>query len=299
MKDLFERSALEMLSDPCATVVPYAERYKTLGAHVGIDMGAVIATFDGLPLANDGPVHKALRQATAQYLGKMRPAVKAALPSLVDRHMAPLATPGTVDVMPEVVRPLIDAMTAVLTKVDHDFGPDSLVSRLFSQSMGPRKRMRLNAELSALRDAFQTVEPETLDERVTLAVLGRDAALGTVSLSLADHFEAVAGRPVNAERFESVPTRTGVPYVDRVIDGQDFRCRLQSLEGQEADVRQNYFGKGAHLCLGRAITLDLFAEMARWLGGCTRRVRVVALELRKDDVFHLPGVFRIEVSEDE
>lgn len=287
--------ALKQIENNQALVVPYAARVRLLADRLGQDFDATIQVFDNLPLAQNGERHRILRAKTAQFLALGRARLRLELPILVARHFNHLKTSDTLDMMKEIVVPFVDDCLAVITEVEGCFESDSMISRVFSQSAGVAKRRRLNGELVSLRQRIEDKCPfaETNDVRITLMILGRDALIGTLAGSLALYFKQVAGRQLSEEIFDSMPTRTGVPYIDRIMpDGKAVRCALSGLRG---DQRSGFFGKGAHVCLGRAITTEIFSEVSQFLSHVDRCVDVRTYHLRKDDVFDIPEIFEVDL----
>jgi hypothetical protein len=205
----------------------------------------------------------------------------------------------------------VDDFLGALRGVTAELGPGSLLSRIFSASLGIAKRRRLNEEIAFYRDrvaaAFPGDAPLRQDARLALAILGRDSLTGTLALSLRAHFEAVADQPLLSRSLPAIPTHTGVPYVDRealadrevdgsrVLAGETVRLALASLEGQGDATRQRFFGGGAHLCLGRPLSIALMERISGELATMPTRVSLRRFALRKDDVFAFPEAFEIEV----
>ena len=170
----------------------------------------------------------------------------------------------------------------------------------------------MDAEIKDLVDRFAADFPEDssdrLGDRVTLAILGRDALIGTLGSSLHAFLEKQEGMPLFGARFDPVPTHTGVPFIDRearfdtdvagvsVAEGHEVRCQLQSFSEEPARHRGRFFGAGAHLCLGKPVSLDLFREISDHLHQLATRAKVLDFALRKDDVFNIPDTFEVEVS---
>ena len=78
--------------------------------------------------------------------------------------------------------------------------------------------------------------------------------------------------------------------------GDVLRCRLSGLEGSGDAERQRFFGAGAHVCLGRALSMDLFAALADHLGGLSTKVNILDCAMRDCDVFAVPERMIIGVS---
>lgn len=327
--------AVRVLSHPDYEVVPYAARYLALADRLGLDFSNIMVLLDHLPLAISGASHDAQRADVARLMAERRVAAMAALPQIMDLHFAALGRAGSVDLMADCVQPAVDSLLQTLADVAFATNEASLVSRVFSRTMGVAQRRTLEAEAARLRALIRKTHPNEPDlrhgSRLALLVLGRDALSGTLGRSLHHHLVSLSGQPQSGQ-FRSgdispdqtlpgqtransplhgqqlygqplpvVPTHTGVPYVDRISrqgTAPDIRCRLGSLEGGTADERLRFFGSGAHVCLGRALTLDLFAAVSAQLATFRTRVTVTDYHLRKDDVFAMPQVLQVTVTLD-
>jgi hypothetical protein len=276
-----------------------------LADRLGVDFGAIVHTLSYLPLTLRGDDHAAQRADVARLLAERRGALAAALPDIVTRSFACFGDVGRHEVMTEAVQPCVDAMIGEIVGLGLDLPANSLVSRVFSQKIGVAQRRRLNAELALLIDRLRVAFPADTalrrGSRLALIVLGRDALMGTIALSLKAHFEG------HGTGLMVPPSHTGVPYIDRQaveavqVDGQALpkdavvRCMLQSLEGAGDADRGRFFGAGAHLCLGRAASLDLFQHLSRYLALLPYPVSVIETVMRDCDVFAVPDQMMIEV----
>lgn len=293
--------AVACLRAPEHMAVRLQDRVQAVAERLNLAIPAVRSVSARLPLSLNGAEHKAARADVAALLQKTSPDLTARIPTLVAERFAPLARPGEVDMLGTVIVPLVNDVLAGLSGTDYAAGPDSLISRLFSQSLGPARRRRLEAEMADLVGAVRRAHPEDPEDvifaRITLVVLGRDATIGTLSESL-----ATALRPDSAG-FARVPLATGVPYVDRIAPGAGpedapriLRCQLDTLTGEDDRTRLGFFGAGPHTCLGRPVTLALFDAISTWLSRADRQIDILAFERRRDDVFYVPSIFRVAVS---
>jgi hypothetical protein len=210
----------------------------------------------------------------------------------------------------EVIVPCVDDLLSLLAGFRVRGGTDLLVSRLFSQGMSIARRRRLNAELATCRtqivEAFPDEDEMRRDARLTLVILGRDALIGTVALSLRAHLEAAGGR-LDSLAMPSIPTHTGVPFVDReaLVDldlghcpikaGETVRVVLDGFQGMDEAWRMRFFGAGPHVCLGRPLSLLLMDRVSACLVTIETSVSVAQFRLRKDDVFAFPETFTVEI----
>jgi hypothetical protein len=312
MRTVFRSDATEVLASPDFGVFPYIAGYQGLADRLKLDFGSIIWAMNHIPLCLDGADHAAQRADVARLIGERRNDLLACLPDMARQRLAGLSDPGAHDVMAEIVLPCVDTVIDALAGVTLDLPQDALVSRIFSRMMGVARRRRLEAELASviaqIRDAYPQDPPLRIGSRVALVVLGRDALIGTLARSLHAHFLRAADQRLTDVPGRLSPSHTGVPYIDRqarcatqvggqdVAEGEALRCVLKSLEdGPEAE-RMRFFGIGLHLCIGRAVALDLFAALAEVLALVPTRVTVTEFVLREDDVFAFPETFTIVVS---
>ncbi|SDY66908.1 hypothetical protein [Citreimonas salinaria] len=303
----------EILRSRHVDVVPYAARVRALSERLGVDFSSTLYAYDTVPLCQQRDAHAAMRRETAELIAARTGALRAAIPGLIDAHCAVLCGPGRVDVMRTVLAPLVSDALSVLVEAPLDPDEDEHVSRVFSQAMGVAKRRKVEDALTGLRarlrEALPEAEERVLGLKLALAILGRDAMLGTFACTLHDLVAGLDGAPWSALDWPDMPTRTGVPFVDRValqdvsVDGEavdaggSIRAQLDVYE-TAADPRDRlaFFGAGAHTCLGRALTLDLWRAFASMLARSGARPRVADYALRRDDVFHIPQTFVLEIA---
>ena len=302
----------EILKSPHLDVVPYAARVSMLSERLGIDLSTTIFVLTVIPLCQNRSRHAEMRRIIAAQIAERSDALKAALAEMVAQRLAPLTRPGPVDVMADVVSPLVGDVISVLIGVPLRLQDSGHISRVFSQVIGVSKRRKLEQELRDLRAALTEAVPDADDlvigMKLSLAILGRDALMGTLGCSLHQVIAQGEGRAFDQIDWPQLPPRTGVPYIDRMAlcpvsvagktyePGAVLRGDLARLEqSDDARAPMSFFGAGAHLCLGRAISLDLWKVMMVALRTSGARARVQHYSLRRDDVFHVPETFLLEM----
>jgi len=302
----------DILRSPALDVAPYGARHAALALRLGLDLSATVDALEHIPLALDRARHPPVRRAIAGLIAAASPDIRAELPALVARHFAPFLRSGHLEAMTGVVQPCVADLLARLAGFEIGLGPGTLVSRVFSQALGPARRRRMEDEIRELRARVARAFPATGEEergaRLALAILGHDALTGTLGSSLAALLPRDAPRPLAGLDWEATPPRTGVPYIDRVavadvqigsrpVDrGETVRARLDVYEHAPAAARSAFFGAGTHLCLGRPLSLDLWAELVRLMAAAPTAARLLAAPMRHDDVFHIPERLEVEVS---
>ncbi|MFN7223685.1 MAG: hypothetical protein ACK4MS_06690 [Paracoccaceae bacterium] len=302
----------EILRSPHLDVVPYAPRVLALSEHLGIDLSATLYALGAIPLCQPRDSHPAVRRAAARMISERSGALRAAIPDIIKARCTVLTEPGRVDVMREVVEPLVSDTLSILADMPIDVAEHAHIGRIFSQTLGVAKRRKMEHELdqlvTGLRQTFPDADDETVGLKLSLAILGRDAMIGTLGCTLHDLVLKLDGAAWSTLAWPETPTRTGVPYIDRVavqnvtikgrpVDrGGIVRAQLDDYEtAQDPRSRLGFFGAGAHLCLGRALTLDLWSALGSLLAQCAGQPHLVAFALRRDDVFHIPETLVLEI----
>ena len=302
----------DILGKPMFAPIAYADRHGALAEKLGFDASEIVKVTQHVPLCLRNSEHRESRKRLgiliAEGAGRVRRTTNEVLPSMI----SDLLTPGRHDVMSEFIDPFVNMVMTAMVGTSVRFQSDTMVSRLFSQSIGVSKRKRMNNELKSLNDQIRQQMPglnETeIGDRVALCILGTDTLRGTFGCSLHDIFVRGASHDIDALTAD-FPPRTGVPYIDREAlapanvsgteyhSGQTFRAWLSSLEDvQEQDARNHFFGFGAHTCLGRKISTEIWKMVTNNLESHPSSIRVLDYARRRDDVFNIPQTFDIEVT---
>ena len=288
--------------------VAYEARISGLADRLGFDASEVLRAVRAVPLCQRGKAHTETRKRLAALIGQATERVSAFAETDVVALSKGLLSPGPHDVMQELVLPVVDGTIAQIIGVAPESKPDAMISRLFSQSIGVAKRKRMNAEFAGLRtrlsDAFPELDDRAIDDRIALSVLGTDALRGTIGCSL----HALFAQDGDGEATQ-MPPKTGVPYVEReavaevTVSGQSypaqthFRACLDALEQGSDKDKMRFWGYGAHTCLGRQMSVQVWQAIAASFKGALHRIAVTDYALRRDDVFAIPEMFMIEVTD--
>jgi hypothetical protein len=304
------QAAVAVLTSADFDVLAFGPAHAKLATRLGVDLSAVMQMMDYQPLALRGEAHRQARLHAARVLAAGQGAAMALVPVLAGDMAQVLQTPGRHEVMAGVVVPMTDALLGALVGVALDAPGDAMLSRIFSKTIGIGKRRRMNAEMQALlarvRQTFPDEDAALHGARVAMGVLGRDSTIGSIGLSLHDWLMECSGI-IGDRPFAPYPTRTGVPVVSRqalrdttvggcpVSAGGIVDCDMTHAEAGDSADAARFFGSGAHACLGRRLTLALFAEMSKALCGVTTRVEKVEMTMRRDDIFAIPETLWVTV----
>lgn len=295
-------------------VSPYTDHYDALASRgAAFQFPNMAFAFHHLPMCLWADDHASARQRTAAYIAAARPRLAVAVPEMVDRRLALLDKAGPVDAMQDVLRPLVLDFVAALTGIDTSEPALGVISPVFDRMISLRRRRIIDDGIASIRAAIRRaageITPEEEGVRLTLVIVGVDSLAGTLGESLHRILTENAGRRLDEIDYPVAPVATGVPFVERVArvdteigrvavkQGERVRIMLQAFQysGRERD-RLTLFGAGAHLCLGRQISLELWAALSARLARIRRRAVVTSRTYRVSDyVFAHPDVLTVEV----
>ncbi len=303
----------ELLSSPALDPAPAVEHYRNMPTGLGEQFQSVAFAFENIPLSMSGERHAEARRRAASFMASRHEAIHAWVEAELPGLLAPLAWPGRVELMGEVIKPTVRGLFAALVGVDL---PKSLkldqVSGVFDKSMSMTRRMALEAEMAALEAHLraQLADDVDLGMRLGLLVIGKDALVGTLAESLVQLFRDNAGAPLGSIPYPRMPQQTAVPFVERVAvapvsvaglelaPGDRVRLVLQTYALSPASEHHRFFGAGAHACLGRPLSLELWTTIVSHLVRMRTRVSVLNYRLPRDSyVFNVATTFEIEVTE--
>lgn len=303
-------SAIARSADFESSIFP--EEYVAFSKKLGLDVSEVVRVAQHIPLILRGTSHQESRKRLAVLIAegarRARTVTEVSLPVMVSG----LLRPGSHDVMADFVNPFVNKIVMAMVGIELQVADDTLISRVFSRSLGVSKRRRVNAELKSLRTQIEAKMPDLTEtevgDRLALCVLGTDPLRGTLGCSLHKIFSVGSSHTIDAVSA-NYPLRTAVPFVEREairpVDleaqnyaaGTTFKVWLDSYESEEdSKSRMSLFGFGAHTCLGRKLSLEIWKMVTDALRQNPASVDVVDYALRRDDVFRIPEKFRIEVS---
>lgn len=308
--------AASALADRNFGAIDYRGANETLSKAAGIPLEAADFALAQIPIARDGPEHLAQRKAIAGHIASRRAALETGLRTAIEQCAARFRIEGQLDVMAEIVVPLANQTLASLAgvpiKADE---PASEMSRVFDRLLGATRHRRIDAAIAIARSRIEkALGPTANDDQVgnVLAVwiLGYDALSGTIGESLRRIFETNSGRSLAEITYPAMPPETGVPYVARRVledcvfggaklqSGDRVRVILQSSAYSTDPKHQvRMFGAGAHSCLGRPLTLDIWRLLTRELAGNQMTVKYLGSEMRDNDyLFIVPRSLRVELS---
>jgi len=295
---------------------PFADHYREIAERTGLDFQASIDTLDHIPFSKEGEEHRRLRTEMNKVVSAQSRENIAGMEAFIDGLTARLFVAGNaIELTQQFARPIFFELFGRWLKVDEsEFMEESHFSQVFDGVMSLNRRKRVNGSLHGLRCAFAERAdhiPTTPDFAVAMNVLGNDALMGSLALSLWHVLEQNPGARLSEIEFPSNLVATGVPFIERIANrdievggmavAKDEKVRLvidatsRQITGEEADL---FFGKGRHLCIGKPMTLVIWRAIARALHRLPLRFTLLDMKLRTADyAFNFPEFARISLHE--
>ncbi len=236
--------------------------------------------------------------------------------SALDRYVSRFDRTGELEVMSEVVVPVVNTvMGAVVGVPTNGDEPAATMSRLFDRLGSARRHVAADREIGEARGRLQAAHGDAMSEEevgaaLSLWILGYDAMIGTLGESLRSIFEQHIGEPLGAMPFPANPPETGVAYVARtakedlefggaaIRQGQRLRVTLQSSAYSDDPKQQAHmFGAGIHTCVGRPVAIELWRSLTERLRAIDRKVEFCGSRLRDQDyLFIYPDHLKVRVA---
>jgi hypothetical protein len=289
-------------------VVAYADHYRAISKRTGLDFEATINALDAVPLANEGEAHRNSRIRAATAIATDRRGHAETMDQFIADLVSRTFTSGAeVELRTDVALPIFTHVYALWTGITLE--QELNVSQMFCGRMSLNRRVEINTSIQALNEIFNGDIRVAADVAATFGILGSDALIGSLALSLWEEISRHQDVPLSEIAFPDSMPSSGVPYIDRVatedttvgdqavVKGQRVRLMLEATtlhaSGQEQDL---LFGKGRHLCLGKPMSQGLWRSLAKALGGITLRATPVAMKMRpRDYVFSYPEFARVKL----
>lgn len=280
---------------------PFADLYRTIAERTGIDFQASIDTLDHIPFSKEADEHRRLRGEMTRIVSADSREHIAGIEAFIGDLVARIFVAGNeVDLVEQLARPVFHELFSRWMKVDErEFVTASNFSQVFDGVMSLNRRKTVNANLRDLKCAFAARAdevPTTPDFAVAMNVLGNDALIGSLALSLWHMLEQHQGARLSEIEFPANLNATAVPFIERIANrevevngmkvAKDQKVRLvidatsRHISGDEADL---LFGKGRHLCVGKPMTLVVWRSLTTAIGAIPLRFTLGDKKIRTGD----------------
>jgi cytochrome P450 len=303
---------LQILRSPLTAISDLNDVLSAVKAKHGVHFPNVDFACGVLPVLVRDDVHPAIRKHFATFLAGRLAELDARLPFLVKSYLSPLSQKGRLDIVAEVINPLMQKIFSILLKSEMpaEFLTIHVTEILFFKAMVSHLRAldeRIGRTLSYLRAT--TADEDEVGWKFICLVFGLDSAALMLTESLVTALRESGDGQQMAAKLPDFPMETGVPVshrrakIDFSIEGHAFakgdliRLQMQSLSYSElAENRKFIFGAGAHSCLGKQISLRIWEAFRREFDGLDVSGRVVDYKMFPSHYIIFHKSVQVEVS---
>ncbi|WP_406872184.1 hypothetical protein WHT83_20005 [Aminobacter sp. P9b] len=295
-------------------VIAFADHYRQIADRTKFNFDASIAALDHVPLANEGSRHRHLRGQVASVVGADSRSKLRAIENFIAGLATNTFTGGRdVDLVHDVAGPIFNKLFSLWFGLEQaELVGHMNVSQVFDMVLSLNRRKGVNDQVAAMTCAFASQEtrlPTTPEIAVAMNILGNDALIGSIALSLWHTLARNAGKRLDEIDYPDNLPSTGVPYIERVAaedveigglivsKGQRVRLMIDAtayhVSEDQADL---LFGKGRHLCLGKPATLTIWSSLIKALSANSRKFTVGEIKMRTGDyAFSFPEFARVTI----
>ncbi len=303
----------QLLLEPRLGPADYAGPYEQLTRKRGLPFPNIQFASRHLPFCLEGAEHQQSRRRVAGLLSLRRAAAVEEMEDFVDRAFSVFDRGGTVELMSEVIAPLV--LHAIRSVADARFmGADDFMASaaFFDRMLGPKKRLQLESRLGAirskLRDSIDGISQDEEGVRLTLFLAGYETLLGTLGESVHWVLRQHQAARLCDVPFPDFPPQTGVPIIERRVAesfefagvrlsaGERLRFYLQAFTYGD-EPKAGIFGLGPRTCLGKQLSLEAWRIVTGALMRKPTRFRILEYEARSDNyIFTCPKTLLLEAS---
>jgi cytochrome P450 len=292
----------QILRSPEAELLDLGKILSAVKARFGVELANMEYACGVLPVLVREDVHASIRKQFSAFLSGRLADLDPQLPGIVKASLAALRKKGRVDIIAQVVNPLIQKLFSILLKSElpAEFLTLHVVEILsFKAMLTHLKKLdaRIGTVLSYLRAT--TADEEEVGWKFTCLVFG----LHTVAMMLVESLVTALreGEGKAVAKLPDFPIETGVPVshrrakADFELEGYKFeagafiRLQMQALGySPSSEDRKYIFGAGAHTCLGKHLSLSIWDAFRREFDAIDLRARVIDYRLSPSHyiIFH-------------
>lgn len=290
-------------------VADYIAGFRAINEKLGVDFATTINVLSHSPVVWEGTKHREARKKSALWIKQHLDAAVRAFDERLQSTLKYVSErQAEFDLMQECIGPAINASMHALSDVVTDsFDSEESCSQIFDRLLSLNRRKRLNTKLEkALESAPASCTQASRYFQASLTTVGSDSILGGLAESVIDHLEKNVETRLCDILWSDKISRTSVPYVERIcardceLEGQKIkagnriRIYLFPFERTEPD---SLFGMGKHVCLGKALTLEIWKILTGQLSEIPKVMRVCRVDYRKSDyLFRTPTKLKVKIS---
>jgi len=267
-----------------------------------------------MPLLMDGDGHRRIRREMAEFLNERRALMIERIPGLLESRFDGLRYEPEVDLVGDLFLPFVcDLFTELVgCRVAVPFERIA-ITRIFDRYLSLRTMRMIDREIATLRevilrDCSWASTDETRDLLLGILVIGRDSLIATLSESIGSSMAANLETSIADIAFGDFPSETGVAIAERravepvavpgaeIKPGDKVRLYLHGLNYSDRTAEQRQiFGAGAHSCLGRQLSLDVWKALIPMLRTVRQTVKDVDHGYLANHIFVMPDHVRVRL----
>jgi hypothetical protein len=290
---------------------PMADVYNELSTKSGIDFSAAILLMKHLPIFLDGDDHKDKRKRMAQVYADTRSRQEQNISSCIDQIIFEISVyNGEYDIIEGLANPIWRALQDAICDLDRIYIEPELVReipRLFDPNLSLRRRKLINDKISDHLSNISSFEQPEFFDRIALLVLGVRPLVNSLALSLYKIAELQKHVKLNEIEFPKSFSHSALTFVDRIArksveihgqcydEGTRFRCVTVDETYLDIENQKNMFGLGAHLCLGRPISMYIWKQLTASLGTLSKMIKPMELQYAQNEPFIVVSKAKIEI----
>ncbi|WP_010140904.1 hypothetical protein [Oceanicola sp. S124] len=298
------------LRAPEIEVIDFRSVYATLSERFSIDFRPTVQVLDHVALGLNGQPHHEVRRRQTLYLKSVTEAALAAYGDSLAAQLAAHADSGSFCLARDLAFPAVDAMFGVLSGFRLDDRGGTSFSSIFDRRLGLNRRKAINEGIARL--IAGTEDPVALEgvlTRISLSVVGADSLYGSLTQSLRQVLDSHPGRPLARIDWPAEIPATAVPYVDRIARqtvtiagtriaaGERVRLYVEALKSGPDGPSAGLFGIGAHVCLGKHLSIKAWQMMVAALRSHPGTLTVTEHRFRPNDyLFNADDALIVAVS---
>ena len=301
----------QILRSPEAELLDLGSILAAVKARFGVELANIEYACSVLPVLVQEDVHVSVRRQFAAFLSGRLAELDAQLPGIVKSSLAPLRGKGRIDIIGQVINPLIQKVFSIFLKSEMpaEFLTLHVTEVLSFKAMVTHlKRLdaRIGIVLSHLRAT--TADEEEVGWKFTCLVFGLHTVAMMLVESLITALRGGQGTGQAAAKLPDFPVETGVPVshrrakADFEVEGHKFeagdfiRLQMQALGYSPSSEDHKYiFGAGAHACLGKHVSLRIWDTFRREFDAIGLKARVIDYRLAPSHYIIFHELVQIEV----
>jgi hypothetical protein len=292
-------------------VIDFRNVYGTLTKKLDLDFSPTTKVLDFVALGLNGQEHREVRKDETLYLKEVASlAVEAFDASIAGSLQSLMDGRSKICLAQEVVSPAVAKMFFVISGIEAFAKEEPSLSLIFDRMLSLNRRRKINSRINELLAKLEQSESgKDASMRVSLQVVGADSIFGALTQSLAIILEHNEGRMLSEIDWPCEVPETAVPYVDRIATtdfelgganvkaGDRVRIYVQALKNDPNMAPAELFGIGAHICLGKAISMRTWKSLTLRLSRIDTKLNVVEHSMRRPDfLFNAPSSLKVSIS---